>query len=67
MKTSNLLINLCAIASIILGVLTMWNMLSLNLQSFGIEFITYLLGAYGFFIGLLTLFREKQQIKEKVR
>jgi hypothetical protein len=58
MKSSKLLINLCAIISILLGFITMWNMLSLNNNSFGIEFITYLMGGFAVCIGLLTLFRE---------
>jgi len=63
MSESNLLINLCSIASIILGLTTMWNMLALDNHSFGIEFITYVLGILGFVMGLLTLFRENRSKK----
>ena len=48
------------IGIIILGLITIWNMLALNNHSFEIEFIIYMLGILGFVMGLLTLFRENR-------
>lgn len=59
MKTNNLLINSCAGCSIVLGLNTMWSMIKLGLTGINIDFSFYIIGAFGFVIGLLTLFREK--------
>jgi uncharacterized membrane protein len=61
MKSSNALINTCSILSTILGLAIGWNKLSLNINSFGWDFIIYVLAMSMAIVGVLTLFREESK------
>jgi general stress protein CsbA len=61
MKESSGMINILSIASIVLGLVTMYRSLSLNIQTFGIEFIIYMLAGFSLVMGLLVLTREERR------